>query len=204
MSRPTHCKNGGSLAFLLLAILLPFVISAKTFSIPPLPISPYVDTEITTNIVFNNHRSDVKELELKFVLECSSYNCIQVAFGNDANADGVLSRRETDAIYGWRNGRYFAEDVMSGTRYDHPINAEGDNNSQTFTINLRTTKDYLPKSFSAQINGISILTNLSNTLPDWLYRPEWNLMRVTRRGVSVPAEWLDCRIEYQYFYMTVR
>ena len=80
----------GSLALSLLAILLPFVISAKTFSIPPLPISPYVDTEITTNIAFNNHRSDVKELELKFVLECSSSNCIQVAFGNDANADGVL------------------------------------------------------------------------------------------------------------------
>ena len=197
-------KSGGSLAIFLLALLLPFVISAKQLTVSPLPLSPYVDTVITTNIVFNNHRSDVKELELKFVLECSSSNCIQVAFGNDANADGVLSRRETVAIYGWRNGRYFAEDVMSGKRYDHLINEEEINSPQTFTVNLRTTKDYLPKSFSAQVNGISILTNLSNTLPDWLYRPEWNLMRITRRGMGVPNEWIACDIDYARFYMIVR
>ena len=41
--------RGESLLFCALAILLPFVISAKTFSIPPLPISPYADAEISTN-----------------------------------------------------------------------------------------------------------------------------------------------------------
>lgn len=203
--RKFACHNRRkSLALIGMVLLLPLFASAKTFTIPPLPVSPQADTEISTNIVFNNHRSDVKELELKFVLECSSSNCIQVAFGNDANADGVLSRRETVAIYGWRNGRYFAEDVMSGKRYDHLINEEEINSPQTFTVNLRTAKDYLPKSFSAQVNGISILTNLSNTLPDWLYRPEWNLMRITRRGMGVPCEWIACDIDYAHFYMIVR
>jgi hypothetical protein len=204
MGQFVRCKCGGSLAIFLLAILLPFVVSAKQFTVPPMPLSPYADTEIATNIVFNNHRRDVKELELKFVLECSSSNCIQVAFGNDSNADGVLSRRETDAIYGWRNGRYFAEDVMSGTRYDHLINAEGDNNSQTFTINLRTSKDYLPKNFSAHVDRSAIFTNLSNLLPAWLYRPKWNLMRITRRGAGIPNEWFSCDIDYAHFYMIVR
>ena len=102
------------------------------------------------------------------------------------------------------NGRYFAEDVMSGKKYDHLINEEEINSPQTFTVNLRTTKDYLPKSFSAQINGISILTNLSNTLPEWLYRPNWNLMRITRRGIGVPNEWVACDIDYAHFYMIVR
>ena len=102
------CHNRrNSLALIGVVLLLPLFASAKTFTIPPLPVSPQADTEISTNIVFNNHRSDVKELELKFVLECSSSNCIQVAFGNDANADGVLSRRETVSIYGWRKWPLF-------------------------------------------------------------------------------------------------
>lgn len=91
MGQFVSCKCGGSLAFSLLAILLPFVVSAKQFTVPPMPLSPYADTEIATNIVFNNHRSDVKDLELKFVLECSSSNCIQVAFGNDFNGFHAIS-----------------------------------------------------------------------------------------------------------------
>ena len=96
--------HGGSLLFCALAILLPFVISAKTFSIPPLPISPYADAEISTNIAFNASRIDAKRFELNFSFECGSSNSFQVAFGRDANQDGVLSFSETDTVFGWRNG----------------------------------------------------------------------------------------------------
>ena len=196
--------QGGSLTFFVLAVLLPLVIPAKQISLSPLPVSSFADTEVATNIVFNRHRSDVKEFELKFTLDCSSSNCIQVALGTDADGDGNLSFAETQAVYGWRNGRYFIEDVIGGKRYEHSVKSEDRIGIQAFTVNMHTTRDYLPKTFLANIDGASVFTNLSTTIPSWLYQPEWNLMRITRRGISTPSEWLNCKIDYSYFYITIR
>ena len=197
-----HCR--GTFVFFALSILLPLVAPAKQISVSPLPMSPFVDTEVTTNIVFNRHRSDVKEFELKFTLDCSPSNCIQVALGTDANGDGDLSFAETGAVYGWRNGRYFIEDVVAGKRYEHSISAEERTGTQVFSVNMRTTRDYLPKTFLANIDGASVFTNLAITVPVWLYQPKWNLMRITRRGVDAPSEWFNCKIDYSYFYITIR
>ena len=196
--------QGGVLTFFALAVLLPFVAPAKQISVSPLPVSPYADTEVSTNIVFNRHRSDVKEFELKFTLDCSPSNCIQVALGTDADGDGSLSFAETQAVYGWRNGRYFIEDVVAGKRYEYSISPDECKGRQVFSVNMHTTRDYLPKTFLANIDGVSVFTNLSTTVPTWLYQPKWNLMRITRRGISTPAEWFSCKIDYSYFYITIR
>ena len=196
--------RGGSLVCFALAVLLPLITPAKQISVSPLPVSPYADTEVSTNIVFNRHRSDVKEFELKFTLDCSPSNCIQVALGTDADGDGDLSFAETGAVYGWRNGRYFIEDVIGGESHEHSVKAEDRAGTQDFTVNVRTTRCYLPKIFSANIDETSIFTNLSTTVPAWLYQPKWNLMRITRRGISTPSEWFSCKIDYSYFYITIR
>lgn len=194
----------GKGVLLALAVLPIFAASAKEFSVPPMPVSAYADTEVSTNIIFNNHRSDVKNLELKFTLECTSSNCIQVAFGTDTDGDGKLSFNETGAIYGWRNGRYFAEDVTSGFRYEHPDESQGVSGARVFTINMETTREYLPKTFSAQVDGSAVLTNLASNVPAWLYRHNWNLMCVTRRGIGTPVEWCRCKIDYQGFFIRIK
>jgi hypothetical protein len=190
--------------FCALAILLSFATYAKEFNVSPLPISSYADTEVSTNIVFNRHRRDVKEFELKFTLDCSPSNCIQVALGTDADGDGDLSFAETQAVYGWRNGRYFIEDIIGGKRYEHSVKLEDRIGIQAFTVNMHTTRDDLPKTFLANIDGASVFTNLTTTVPTWLYQPKWNLMRITRRGVNTPSEWLNCKIDYSYFSITIR
>ena len=189
---------------LLIAVFVEMRVFAHTIDVSPLPVSPYVDTEVTTNIVFNRHRSDVKEFELKFTLDCSPSNCIQVALGTDADGDGDLSFAETGAVYGWRNGRYFIEDVVAGKRYEHSIGADERTGTQVFGVNMRTTRDYLPKTFLANIDGASVFTNLTTTVPTWLYQPKWNLMRITRRGADALSEWFNCKIGYSYFYITIR
>ncbi len=194
----------GSLAVSIAALLLPSVAFAKQFSVSPMPASPYADTEVTTNIVFNGRRTDVKEVEIKFILECTSSNCIQVAFGTDEDGDGKLAFQETDALYGWRNGRYFVEDVRSGMRYEDPATSEDSDGIRTFAVNMRTARDYVPKTFSAQVDGADIFTNLAATVPAWLYRPKWNVMRITRRGPGASAEWFSCDIGYSFFVITVR
>ena len=100
----------------LLAAIAPCVALAVRIEVPPPPVSPFADTEVTTNISVAAANGHVRFLELAFALDGCASNCVQVAFGHDANGDGVLSFTETDTLYGWRNGRYFAEDVKAGVR----------------------------------------------------------------------------------------
>jgi hypothetical protein len=200
----TRNNEGRSVLWVLSLLLLPFAVSAKEITLPPMPISPYVDTEVSTNIVFNRYRSDVKEFELKFTLDCSPSNCIQVALGTDVDGDGELSFAETGVVYGWRNGRYFIEDVVAGKLYEHSVKSEDRIGIQAFTVNMQAPRDYLPKTFLANIDGASVFTNLSTTVPTWLYQPKWNLMRITRRGVNTPSEWFCCKIDYSSFYFIIK
>ena len=182
---------------------LPLAAFAKPIVVPPLPVSPYADTEVSTNVVFNTTRFDVKKFELNFQLECSSSNCIQVALGRDADSDGILSFAETDVVYGWRNGRYFVEDVKGACRYEEnisPLVMEAHN----FAVCIQTTKEYQPKAFSAMVGATSVFMSLTETVPAWLYRPEWNLMRITRRGVGLPSQWVAYDVKYAQLYITVR
>ena len=182
---------------------LPLAAFAKPIVVPPLPVSPYADTEVSTNVVFNTTRFDVKKFELNFQLECSSSNCIQVAFGRDADCDGMLSFTETDVVYGWRNGRYFVEDVKGACRYEENISPL-EKVSHNFSISIQTTKEYQPKAFSAMVGATSVFMSLTETVPAWLYRPEWNLMRITRRGVGLPSQWVSYDVKYAQLYITVR
>ena len=184
----------------LLASLLPFAALAGTFTVSPLPLSPYADTEVTTNVAINTQRFDVKEFGLNISFEAASSNNIQVAFGCDEDENGILSFSETDAVYGYRKGRFIIEDVKNAVRYDEVV-ADG---SQNFNIKMRMKKDYTPKEFSASVGAYQIFTDFSSDVPSWLYRLDWNLMRVTRRGAGAPAEWLSCDIKYSHFYIIVR
>ena len=182
---------------------LPLAAFAKAIVVPSLPVSQYADTEVTTNIAFNAIRSDVKTFELNFQLECSSSNCIQVALGRDADSDGILSFAETDVVYGWRNGRYFLEDVKGAFRYEENI-SPFERGAHNFAIRIRTTKEYQPKMFSAMADSTSLFMSLTETVPAWLYRPEWNLMRITRRGAGLPSQWVSYDVKYAQLYITVR
>ena len=196
-------RFGGSLLICALAILFSFAAYAKEFNISPLPLSPYADTEVATNIVFNKLQSDVKEFELKFTLDLISSNCVQVAFGQDANQDGVLSFAETDTIYGFRNGCYVIEDVRQGRRYTEKVQASQSVESN-FNIKMCMKKDYSLREFSASVGSLQVFSNFSRDVPNWLYLPTWNMMRVTRRGVDVPSEWITCGIDYRSLLIIIK
>ena len=180
-------------------VLLPCAARGLHVEVPP-PAPEYADTEASTNVAFNRVRADAREVRLHFSFAGVPSNCVQVAFGRDADGDGVLSFGETDAVYGWRNGRRFAEDARAGVRTEEDGGASG-----SFEMRLRLAKDSRPARLEAEDgSGAAALGGLSSPVPAWLYRPEWNLMRVTRRGPGVPAEWFSCDIKYNDFYMTFR
>ena len=188
----------------LVSILALVGLRVLAVSLPPMPVSPYADTEVSTNVAFNSVRSDVKEFELKFSFDGSASNSIQVALGRDSDKDGTLSFAEIGAVYGWRNGRYFAEDVASGRRFEEFAVEDSEETGRVFSVKMRTSRNREAKEFDARAGSESVLTNLSQSCPVWLYRPEWNMMRITRRGIGEPAEWFTCDIGYSSFYITIR
>ena len=56
----------------------------------------------------------------------------------------------------------------------------------------------------SQCADTEVTTSLTETVPAWFYRPEWNLMRITRRGVCFPSQWVSFDVKYAQLYITVR
>lgn len=178
------------------------VVRAGTVAVHPQQTSPCVCTESATNIAFNLG-GNVREISMRFVLPdgCVS-NCLQVAFGRDTDGDGTLDISETETLYGCRNGRRFAEGMSEGIRIEEPCDEDG---PRSFSVNLRLPRGGSPGRFSAADDGESaVLTNLSVSSHEWLCRPGWNMMRVTRRGPCVPVEWLTYDLRHSFFAVTVR
>ena len=176
---------------------------ARTIVVPPQPVSPYADTEVSTNIQFSASSEHAREIEMRFALDGCMSNCVQVAFGKDADGDGVLGADESETLYGWRNGRYFAESVADGLRVEEPD--PGSAASRVLTMNLLLKKGEGLSGFAATNGvGVAVFTNLSATAQGWLYKPDWNMMRVTRRGPGVPAEWFTCDLSSYYLYILMR
>ena len=185
----------------LVILLLSGFTVAKAFTVPPMPMSQYADTEVSTNIAFNTIRNDVKYFALNFLLGSDSLNGIQVALGRDKNKDGVLALSEIDTVYGYRNGRYIIEYVSKGLRYEEPAIA---NEQRNFSISIDTKAKGTLIDFSAKVGVRQIFSDLIQSSPDWLYHKEWNLMRITRRGVAVPDEWVKFDIDYSAVVITVK
>ena len=82
---------------------------ARTIVVPPQPVSPYADTEVSTNIQFSASSEHAREIEMRFALDGCMSNCVQVAFGKDADGDGVLGADEAETLYGWRTKIQTAE-----------------------------------------------------------------------------------------------
>lgn len=75
----------------------------------------------------------------------------------------------------------------------------------SFSVNLRLPRGDSPGRFSATDDeGGTVLANLSVSSHEWLCRPGWNMMRVTRRGPGVPMEWLTYDLRHSFFAVTVR
>ncbi|MGN0851776.1 MAG: hypothetical protein ACI4Q3_00175, partial [Kiritimatiellia bacterium] len=110
----SHVIRMGRAASLAVAALAVGAALARTIVVPPPAMPEYVDTEVSANMAFNADDAHLRAFEMRFALEGSQSNCVQVALGRDLDGDGVLGADEAETLYGWRNGRYFAESVNGG------------------------------------------------------------------------------------------
>ena len=70
-------------------------------------------------------------------------------------------------------------------------------------IHLENDAELVPRRFTASCGGEAAFTQFA-TPPSWLFRRDWTLMKVTRRGVGVPSEWIRCDIGYNCFTIRIR
>ncbi len=188
---------------LLLCASLALSAGARTILLPAQSASSYPDTEVSTNIAINAGRDDPRRIGLRFRLEGMPSNDLEVVFGRDANTNGVLDAEEAGTVYGWRGGRYIVENVLAWERFE----TESVTNVPcgACDIHLKNGADLASESFTAVCDGTAAFQDFpTNPPPAWLYRPDWNMMRVTRRGTPPLSEWLDCRLSYRYFHLRVR
>ena len=185
------------------ASLLAAQCAARHIVVPTMPTSPFADTEITTNAVLRTPGFDVRDLNLRIRLDGTPTNNLEVAFGRDADTNGVLDVSEIDVVYGWRAGRYFIENVRGWER----IETEAVTNavSCVFDIRILNAGGGAPKSFSAVCGGTAAFETLAaNPPPAWLYRAEWDMVRAVRRGAGGASEWIDCEVDNHPFSIRLR
>ena len=165
-----------------------FALRAVEFTITQMPVSPFADTEVSTNMVIN--KADINYVDLKFTFCGTPTNNLEIAFGTDANTNGVLDAEEVETRFGWRGGRYFIENALTCESFDSDAIAGSQSLSVELHLDIKTSPQQVRRIAFAGANASAFAGILSDRPPAWLWRREWNLMRVTRRGTEPPSDWL--------------
>ncbi|MGN0851970.1 MAG: hypothetical protein ACI4Q3_01180 [Kiritimatiellia bacterium] len=189
--------------FFALALCLCPVLSAKEIAVGPQGVSPFLDTEVSTNVSFNVSRNDEKAFDVRIELASSVSNCVQIAFGRDADGDGDLAPEETGLVLGWRAGRYFVEDVAGEARHFEPEDVS-DGGSRFLHLNVATDAAFVPKRASFGSGAGACFAEIAAASPPWLFSAEWNLLKVTRRGAAPAGELCRIRNDCRFFRVVFR
>lgn len=171
---------------------------------PRLPEPATVGMEVSTNLDFKVIRSDLRRLEVRMEFVGTASNCVQVAFGRDLDSDGVLAPEETSLTLGWRSGRYFIEDAATGQRHEE-VALPGGGSGRALSLNILVDDKLVLKAAAARDEANRVLFGeVLFPPPAWLKGVDWDMCRVTRRGVDSPSELCYVSRGYGYFHVFVR
>ena len=162
--------------FLTLLTIFPLVAFGKAVTVEPLPPSEYADTEVSTNIPI---RVNLERLDrMRFVLELSpsATNDVEVLIGHDADTNGVLSIEESRIAFGYDCGQWF-ERRMENVEWRIENGGEGVANGRVRRELAIRYKDFAP---------------------------DWDLVKVVRRGLSASDESVSLVEERKRFVLFVR
>lgn len=187
-----------------LSILSLFAVTSSALShqLPLMPETTRLDTEVSTNVAFNAYRNDAKSFGVSMAFTGTASNCVQVAFGRDADGDGDLSTVETGFVLGWRGGAYFIEGVAGRNRVSEI--ADATHTARQLVLGVELNRDCAPKHITVSNECGACFTALSADVPSWLYSTDWNLMKVTRRGVEATSECIEVECRYKFFRIVIR
>ena len=175
------------LRYLIFAAFSALAMPVFGIDVGKLPSPQYLDTEVTAHYPLVQPEN-VDNLDFSLVFNGTSSNNVEVAFGTDADSDGKLSLDETDMVVGWDCGSYFAENFRTcEVVKESNVGTHGCSRSLAWHYRIYGNRATL-KAFSATNELGVAFAALCAAKPEWLYNGNWNLMRLTARGVDAQRE----------------
>lgn len=171
------------IVLLLMGTMSVWASQPTALSLPPVV---HVDTEVMTNVVISSWQRGSAKFSFSLSCLATPSNNVEAAFGADANANGSLEPDETDLVVGWNRGNWFVQNGGDGERFSMaPTSTE---NVKTLAWAYRLTAAPTPVRLSVMVDGTAAFSTLAEESPEWLHRREWNLMRLTGRGLHDSGE----------------
>ena len=179
-----------STRILMVATLLGGAFGVEVVKLPP-PGS--LDAEVAVHYALAGF-DNTHFLDFSLHFNGTSSNNVEVAFGADVDGDGELALQETDMRIGWDCGCYFAENTKTGETFiERNVGSGCIGRSLSCHFQINADGGSL-KSFAATNEYGMAFADFSKVKPNWLYGRNWNLMRLTARGVDVQDEFFDIKI----------
>ena len=183
-----------------LASITALILSACAHASPGIAVPPpsdFVDTEAATNVVFDAGDVHVRRLDLALELNAAASNSVIVAWGFDANTNGVLERVEADVFVGWEGGVWFWRDRRAHIGQQV---ARGDG-VRRLDVRLHLDAQRRAKSLAASDADGSVF---AANVPATMFDSAWNLIRVSTRGSVPPSGVVVSRTAVLGYGITVR
>ena len=172
-----------------------------------LPAWEFADTEVSTNVPFAFPQVNVKHFFLSMELAGTPSNNVQVAFGRDANTNGVLEVEEAGFAIGWDCGEWRVRGCLGSLEglgsLEWCAEETTTNRVKKLAFDMFILKAK-PKRISAAENGVPLDWHLPAPLPRALYDTSWDTLRLTVRGVDSADESLRAQVQVGGMYLFIR
>ena len=168
---------------LMLATFLATVAFATAVGPVSLGDAVFIDTEATTNVPLPACAGEVPHT-FAFALDFvgSPSNAVEIAFGVDADADGVLAPDEARLVVGWDCSSWFVRNEAEGETMSEPASVSS--GVQSLHMLMRTGWGDRLSSFSANAGSAPLFPLMTPAPPSWIHDCSWNLCRGKSRGVG--------------------
>lgn len=186
---------------LFLFLCLPAAANASPKLSLHLPPAAFADTEVTTNCPLDCGQRGVHDLLVDMTFAGTASNNVQLAFGRDADADGVLAAAETDVTFAWECGEWQLCDWGSDQTIRCAAMTTNVVKESQWCLRLQRHR---PRRLDASENGETIFPGLAESPPSWLYSADWNMLRLTVRGADAPNEDVGVRLNVKGYVINVR
>ena len=165
-----------------------------------LGVSPFADTEISTNVHLAVWEKDLKRFEFNLAFLATPSNNVQVSFGIDEDGDGSLSAREERLVMGWDCGEWFAR-FAAGSASSPSASPDA---QKTLRCVFAAYSDGRVKSFSAADGETPIFDSFAASPPGGIYDARWNMARLVARGVGDAASRFFAKTTPEGFYFFLK
>lgn len=144
----------------------------------------YADTEVSTNCQMRFCRNPAEDLRLFLEFSSGESNNVEVAFGCDANTNGVLELSERGLSVGWDCGIWFIRSLGECGVLCAPVTTNVEKRLD-FAMHV---SGYRAKRLACLENDVPLEFNFREQDSSRMFNPQWNMVRLAVRGVDGNCE----------------